>query len=158
MKFGRDHHDGCRHRRTSDREGWRIGDREDFNGIETITTAPDATIYFTDGPSWKVRAIRSTLPALTSDAAEITIADGSLLYVFNQRGRHLRTVHADTGSVLYEFAYSAGLLATITDHDERGIRIRRSQIDAVDHGARAAYLSPIRAAHSERERTPLLVL
>ena len=78
-----------------------------------------------------LRKVTPPLPGL-SDAADIVIAsaDGSEVYVFTPLGRHLRTVDALTGVVIYEFDYVdqadiaggvpaefEGYLKSITDRD-----------------------------------------
>ena len=75
--------------------------------------------------------ITPPLPGL-SDLTDVLIAspDGSEVYVFNQRGRHQRTVDALTGVVIYQFGYddpTSGFLTSVTDRDgnvttfERGV-------------------------------------
>ena len=52
--------------------------------------------------------------------------DGGELYVFDAVGRHLRTVDALTGHVLYQFGYNAaGLLVTMTDLENDVTSIER---------------------------------
>jgi YD repeat-containing protein len=63
--------------------------------------------------------------------------DGAEIYVFDGRGRHLRTVDALTNALRFEFAYDAkGLLVGIKDASgnlsvvERGLRaVNRSRLN-----------------------------
>ncbi|MBT4837155.1 MAG: hypothetical protein HON94_07390, partial [Methylococcales bacterium] len=49
------------------------------------------------------------------------------LYVFNRYGRHLKTINAVTGSVIYEFYYNdQGLLIGVKDRDNQLTKITRS--------------------------------
>ena len=53
-------------------------------------------------------------------------ASGDELWVFNEDGRHLRTVDAFTGTTLYTFSYDGeGHLVGITDRDDRTTTIQR---------------------------------
>jgi RHS repeat-associated protein len=97
----------------------------DLNDVEAVTTGPDGTIYFTENQGWKIRAVRSVLPALTAAGTEMSVADGSVVHVFSDRGRHLRTMHANTGATLYSFGYAAGLLSAVTDRDGNVTSVER---------------------------------
>lgn len=80
---------------------------------------------------------------------ELAIAaqDGSELYVFNQRGDHLRTLNALTGALLYRFTYSeAGVLTSIEDGYGNSTRIERDAAGLMTalvapHGQRTTFSS-----------------
>ncbi len=62
-------------------------------------------------------------------ANELLIADGGQVFVFDRRGRHLRTRHAVTGATLYEFGYdrrgpawSRSRMAAATPPRSKGMR------------------------------------
>jgi len=58
--------------------------------------------------------VTPALPGFDNDSIVIPSEDGSLLYEFDATGRHLRTLNALTGAMLYQFAYDgAGRLTTI---------------------------------------------
>jgi len=64
-----------------------------------------------------VYRITSAFPSRRA-AAVIASEDGSVAYVFDERGRHVATRDTNTGRVLLAFAYDDnGLLTTITDLD-----------------------------------------
>ena len=80
---------------------------------------------------------------------ELAIAaqDGSELYVFDQRGDHLRTLNALTGALLYRFNYSAaGILTSIEDGYGNSTRIERDAAGLMTavvapHGQRTTFSS-----------------
>jgi YD repeat-containing protein len=103
LSLGTSFHDGA------------FGTASDLTHIDAMTAAPDGRPFFSEFDSWIVRTLRPTLPVFTPNSSEITVADGSLVYIFTPRGQHLRTIDAETGAVLYSFSYTNGVLATITD-------------------------------------------
>ena len=56
-----------------------------------------------------------TFSGLSTGESLIPAADGNEVYVFDEDGRHLRTLDALTGGLRYRFAYAAGLLASVED-------------------------------------------
>ena len=66
------------------------------------------------------------LPGLSLTDFVVPAEDGSELYHFDQKGRHLRTLDALTGAPRFLFAYDgAGRLASITDGDGNVTTIER---------------------------------
>ncbi|HJQ36232.1 MAG TPA: Ig-like domain-containing protein [Thermoanaerobaculia bacterium] len=99
--------------------------------ISAIALGPDGTLYYVDRDSISnvdvVRRIESSLPSFDGSASDVSIVDNGLLHVFDENGRHLRTVAAETGGELYRFTYnSAGLLTSIVDFDGNVTTIQRS--------------------------------
>jgi len=91
-----------------------------------IAIGPDGSIYFADRSDHRVRRIAP--PLLAENKTEFTIAsdDGSQVYIFDLSGRHLRTVNALTGGVLYEFIYdTSGLLVGVNDDKNNLTQIER---------------------------------
>ena len=71
---------------------------------------------------------QSAEPPAWLGVGEMAIAaqDGSEIYIFNQRGDHLRTVSALTGALVYRFDYaSVGILTAITDAYGNRTKIER---------------------------------
>ncbi|MDX2168313.1 MAG: RHS repeat-associated core domain-containing protein [Deltaproteobacteria bacterium] len=98
-----------------------------------LAPAPDGSLYFVDQGQLRVRRIRSPLPGFAA-LGDIVIAsrDGTEMYVFNSRGRHLRTVDALTTAVRHEFAYDAdGRLARVADVDGRELSMERPTANTV---------------------------
>ena len=60
----------------------------------------------------------AALPGAGIEDKIIASEDGRKLSIFNGKGKHLRTLDAATGTVLYSFSYDEkGRLATVTDVD-----------------------------------------
>jgi RHS repeat-associated protein/uncharacterized repeat protein (TIGR01451 family) len=73
-----------------------------------------------------ISKIGSALPGVSAGQATVASSDGSQLFVFASSGRHIRTLDAHSGTIIYEFAYStAGLLTSVTDVDGNVTRIER---------------------------------
>ena len=105
---------------------------ESANGalIESHTTAlevaPDGTLLFTDGRH-QVRQIRPALPGFGVGTDVIPSPDGSEAYIFDLRGRHLKTLDGLTGAVRWEFDYDAShRLAAVRDGDGNSLQIERA--------------------------------
>ncbi len=81
-----------------------------------IAVSPDSRLYFSEGN--RVRSSNHSLPGFHAGDFAIPSADGSELYQFDPTGRHLRTLNALTGTVIYSFAYDTlGRLTSVTDGD-----------------------------------------
>src|SRR5262249_2558106 len=63
----------------------------------------------------------------TSASISIASQDASQVYLFDSTGKHLNTLNALTGSVIYTFGYdSSGRLSSVTDADGNVTRIERN--------------------------------
>lgn len=94
-----------------------------LNGSNGLTVARDGGIYLrhdsaggNQGPA--IGRIGTSFPAFQASDLAVPSPDGQEIYRFDPNGRHLSTVHALTGAVLYEFGYdSAGRLTQVTNGD-----------------------------------------
>jgi YD repeat-containing protein len=74
----------------------------------------------------RVRRITPALPELTGAEVPVAAPDGSEIWIFDGRGRHLRTLDGLTGTLRLRFGYdTAGRLAAIEDGDGLVTRIER---------------------------------
>jgi YD repeat-containing protein len=101
---------------------WRMNVNHVYEPAAKILSPGDnrprpATPLFQSGkaPSW-----------LSEGEVAIVGRDQNELYVFDKQGRHLRTLNALTGALLYRFSYdSAGDLAAIEDSYGNSTRMER---------------------------------
>jgi YD repeat-containing protein len=89
----------------------------DLVAIRAVALAPDGALFIVRGDgSSKVLRISPALPGFEDGFVFIASADGAQLYVFDTDGRHVRTMNALTGAILYEFGYDAnGLVNQIIE-------------------------------------------
>jgi RHS repeat-associated protein len=84
-----------------------------LSGVGDIALKPGGSLLLVHrGPTTTLHEI--SLPA-ASAARLVPSRDGDEVYVFDARGRHLRTVSARTGLLLYQFAWGPSGLASVTD-------------------------------------------
>jgi RHS repeat-associated protein len=91
-----------------------------------IAIGSDESLYIADTYNNRVRRVAPALPGFSLADFLIPSDDGSELYIFNNAGRHLRTLDALTGAVRYNFTYdNAGKLNAVTDSDGNIVTIER---------------------------------
>lgn len=89
-----------------------------------MALSPDGDLVVADYSS--VRRLHPSLSGFTADQIVIPSDDGREVFVFDGDGRHLRTVDALTGSVVYSFGYDVGhRLISVTDPDGNVTTIER---------------------------------
>jgi RHS repeat-associated protein len=84
-----------------------------FCSTQSIATRPDGSLFIARGGA--LVTIEVGLPNLADGTHAIPSLGGSEVYVFEQRGRHLRTVDALTGVTRLTFGYSGAQLASVDD-------------------------------------------
>ena len=94
-------------------------------GINAV--APDGSLYSI--ADYGIRRIAANLPGFSLGDFRIPSEDGSEVYQFDSAGRHLKTLNALTGSLIYQFAYdAAGRLSSVTDTFDNLTRIERDNM------------------------------
>ena len=81
-----------------------------------IDIGPEGSLYIADTNNLRIRRVGKSFPG--ADIANMTIPseDGTLIHNFDSSGRHLNTLHALTGAMLYQFNYDGnGFLVSVTD-------------------------------------------
>lgn len=92
-----------------------------------VAVGPDGNVYISDWGTYRVRRLEPFLPGFSATDIVIPSRDGSELYHFDADGRHVRTLNALTGAVLYQFSYdSEGRLAAVEDGDGNVTTIERN--------------------------------
>jgi RHS repeat-associated protein len=87
-----------------------------MGGPAQPTFGPDGALYLGNLNTHRIARVAPELPGFQPGELGIPSGDGSDLYLFDDHGRHLRTVDTLTGAVKYQFGYDGnGQLATITD-------------------------------------------
>jgi YD repeat-containing protein len=114
--------------------GEHVPETAPINAPFGLALAADGTLYYTENNTlFRVRRARPVLPGFSA-VGDIVLpaAEGSEVYVFNSRGKHLRTVNALTNSLVYEFGYDTnGKLITVTDANTNVTTITRDATGAV---------------------------
>lgn len=91
-----------------------------------VAVGADGSLYIADYNEGKIRRVKSNMPGFSSGDIFVPSGDGSELYDFDTNGRHLRTINALTGAVIYQFAYDPNsLLISITDGDGKKTLVNR---------------------------------
>ena len=109
--------------------GWQVRLRTGAGGIQS---APDGSLYFVRAVgNGDFRVMRLGPGYAGIGLSEYLIPDGSEIHVFNQAGKHQRTLLAKTGAVVRRFGYDAhGYLVSITDGDSNATTIERNSAGA----------------------------
>ena len=85
---------------------------------------PNGGLYI--GSSASIYRIVPLYDRFNGEAISIPSQDGTQIYEFNDAGKHLRTVNANTGALIYQFTYNeTGYLIGVTDGDGNTTTIDR---------------------------------
>ena len=83
-----------------------------------LAQGPDGSLYIADWFNQRVRRVTPLLPSGSAGNLIIPSADAGQIYIFTGSGRHLKTLDALTGAVLYQFDYDGAFhLTSVTDVD-----------------------------------------
>ncbi len=100
-----------------------------FGQPTEIDIGPNGDLFISDGYNHKIRRVSSAFPGLSISEIVIAGESGNELYVFDESGRHLRTLHSLTGATLYHFTYNvAGDLIRVADADNNVTQIERRAV------------------------------
>jgi RHS repeat-associated protein len=81
-----------------------------------IAIGPDNLLYVADHFHYSIRVVKPGLPGYSQGDTLIASSNGWQVYHFNAGGKHLQTLDALTGGLIYQFSYdSQGRLAWIKD-------------------------------------------
>jgi RHS repeat-associated protein len=103
-----------------------LGTRVTYNAPDSLAVGGDGTLYIGESTQCLVRQLVPALAGVTATDVVIPSDDGLEVYVFDSRGRHLRTLDALTGSSSWTFGYDAqGFLLSCADGDGNSISVER---------------------------------
>jgi len=98
---------------------------------EAVALAPDGDLYVVDTGNHRIRKVRRASASASDGEYLVPSTDGSELFQFSATGRHLRTLDAFTGGVVYLFRYNDDArLAAIEDAEGDTTRIERDSSGA----------------------------
>jgi RHS repeat-associated protein len=81
-----------------------------------MVVLPDGNLAYSDFFDQTIESAAPDLPGFTGEEIFIPSPDSDEVFVFDPKGRHLRTLYALTGAELLSFGYdSLGLLTSVTD-------------------------------------------
>ena len=87
-----------------------------LTNFDHAVVGPDGGLFIWGSNSRRVRRVAPILPGFTAGDLVLSAEDGSEVYVFDNVGRHLKTLDALTGTARDQFSYSTdGYLTSITD-------------------------------------------
>lgn len=104
-----------------------------LNEPRKLAVGPDGSIFVSDYFNHRVRRVAPAFPGI-GHTGDILVGseDGATVNVFDDSGRHVRTVHALTGGTLADFTYNtAGHVTQIRDGDNNFTTIERNASGAV---------------------------
>lgn len=92
----------------------------------TLAVGPDGTLYATEESLYRVVSLRSPFPGTASGETLLPNEAGSEIFVFDSKGRHLRTLDGLTYSPVLTFTYDAqGRLSKLEDKHQNALTIVR---------------------------------
>ncbi|HVS35029.1 MAG TPA: hypothetical protein VMS17_05565 [Gemmataceae bacterium] len=79
----------------------------DVSGLVGVAVGPDGDLYISDVGHGSVRRISPAFDGISDSEILIQSENHKELYVFDGLGRHLKTLDAETGALIYRFVYDA---------------------------------------------------
>jgi len=105
--------------------------------MQAVAAGPRGEVLVLQSDGTELRRVRRALPEFVDADSIVASEDGSQVYMFDARGRHLRTVDSLTKVVVWEFGYDAdGWLETATDRNGDVVTLHRNA-DGVIHSVEA---------------------
>ena len=102
-----------------------------------VAVGPDGATWVSDATEGRVYRLRSPLPEGSVGDVVIPSEDGGSAFVFDEKGRHLRTVETLTGTTVITFGYDVnGRLISATDAYDNVVKLAR---DASGHATTAPF-------------------
>jgi YD repeat-containing protein len=93
-----------------------------------LAVGPEGELYIADVGHGSVRRVAPPFSGISDSEILLTSEEGAELYIFDGVGRHLQTLDAATGAVLYRFGYDAAWrLTEIHDSANALTRIERDK-------------------------------
>ena len=93
----------------------------------SIAFGPDGDLYIPQPSQNRIYQVVQALRRFDNKKISIPSDDGNEIYEFDASGRHLQTVNAYSGAILYKFVYNSdGYLTQIVDGDGNRTNIERS--------------------------------
>ncbi len=100
--------------------------RAQFSEPTDLALGRDGSLYVADYLNGRVRRVMTILPGGSAGAIIIPSRDASLVFVFSGSGRHLQTLNALTGALIFQFSYDGTFrLTSVTDGDGNVTAITR---------------------------------
>src|SRR5262249_55678376 len=98
---------------------------------DRLALSPEGSLLVADNNGSFLHRVAPPLPGVSVTDVAVPSESGSELYVFDEQGRHLRTVDVLTRAVRYQFGYDpAGRLTSVTDVDGKQTTIDRDATGA----------------------------
>jgi YD repeat-containing protein len=99
-------------------------------GMSTITGLAymtDGSLLIYDADHHRIRKMAAPMPGFGGGAFLVASENGAEMYTFDVSGRHLKTLDARTGEIIYEFGYDgAGRTATLKERNAQITTIERA--------------------------------
>ncbi|MGI5921379.1 MAG: S-layer homology domain-containing protein [Syntrophomonadaceae bacterium] len=87
-----------------------------LNNPTDVAIGPGGNYYIADELNRRIRQVGQPTPGIITGGVVIPAQDGTELYIFDESGRHLRSINALTGNDIFNFSYDEqGRLIEVED-------------------------------------------